>query len=68
MTPDELIRTLVHHLIAMDDALAKAGCKQIHCIGLDEKALTYLNQSPAYPKHGHGAVIMGARVVLPSEL
>jgi hypothetical protein len=68
MTPDELMRTLVHHLIAMDTALAKAGCKQIHCVGLDRKALAYLNQSDAFPPQGHGAVILGARVVLPSEL
>ena len=68
MTPNELMRILVHHMIEMDTALAKAGCKHIHCIGLDEKAITFMNRSPVYPKQGHGAVILGARVVLPSEL
>ena len=68
MTPDELMRTLVHHLIAIDDALVKAGFKTIHCIGLDRKAVAYLNQSDAFPSQGHGAVILGARVILPDEL
>ena len=68
MTPDDLMRTLVHHLILMDDALVMAGFKPIHCIGLNNDALAFLNQSDAFPPQGHAAVILGARVILPSEL
>jgi hypothetical protein len=64
MTPEQLMVSLVTSLVEMNNALAAAGFKPVHALGLPKNALDFLNGSEVFPAQMQlEPHILGARLL-----